>query len=646
MRPGAALSQAVIVLGCAAGALAADRYVSKEGSNANPGSFAQPFLTIQHAINQAAAGDVIHVRGTTALNAQAVYGERLIIGGVSGTAAQPITLRGYSADAHLPAVDGAALTPVGTQGMIHITGRNHWTIMNLEVRNFQTAAAPVIPCGVYISGACAGLRLSGLKVHDIHQNNTASGGNGFGIAAYGDAAVAIDGLTIENCEVYNLRTGSSESVVLNGNVTNFLVTGNVVHDCNNIGIDFIGHEGTNGNSALDRARNGVCRGNLVYNIDSQFNPAYGGNFAGTFPNQDARNNARAAPGIYVDGGADIVIERNTVRHCNIGVSIGSENSGKASDNVILRNNLVRHNHVGGLFLGGAGTGNGGAASVSISHNTFYQNDTELWGGGSVAIQHYVSATTIRHNVFFGFTDGSGWAQFILKTSTDGSFAANAINWNYYSGASAPNNLEFIWNGLVRNAFNPWKTTSSQDANSTYTTASLGFANAAGGDFTLTSAAALKDAGDPAFTAANGEKDFGGQSRVAGGRVDIGMDEFLTAWQAWRDQYFGLPDGGGVADADDDPDQDGAKNLVEYSQGMSPVVSDAALLPAAAANGGSMRFTYRKNAAELVYTVATSADLIAWSPAALPEQTDGAGNYWRDVPFGSQPFFVHLKVTQP
>ena len=57
--------------------------------------------------------------------------------------------------------------------------------------------------------------------------------------------------------------------MLNGNVTGFEVTNNRVHDNNNIGIDFIGFEGTCPDPALDRARDGVCRGNVVWNISSR-----------------------------------------------------------------------------------------------------------------------------------------------------------------------------------------------------------------------------------------------------------------------------------------------------------------------------------------------------------------------------------------
>jgi len=41
-------------------------------------------------------------------------------------------------------------------------------------------------------------------------------------------------------EVHHLKTGSSESLVVNGNVTNFRITHNVVTTTISIGIDVIG----------------------------------------------------------------------------------------------------------------------------------------------------------------------------------------------------------------------------------------------------------------------------------------------------------------------------------------------------------------------------------------------------------------------
>ncbi len=492
------------LIGPAALCGAADRYVSTGGNNANPGTLGQPYRTLNFAIAQAVAGDTIYVRG-------GVYNtERVSISGKAGTAAQPITLRSYPAETAI--VDGTGLTPPnGDGGLLEIVNSSHITVQGLEVRNFSTSSAAKVPIGIFVYGFGTGVRLLGNKVHDIQQTN-AGGGDGFGVAIKGTAATPIDQFVFDGNEVYNLKTGSSESVALNGNVTNFTVTNNVVHDCNNIGIDFIGYEGTNSNAALDRARVGLCAGNTVYNIDSLPNPAYGG--------------GRGAPGIYVDGGQSITIERNHTFFCNYGISVGSEHAGRFSDSVIVRSNIIHHCHVGGIVLGGSSAGsNGGATNVTLSNNTLYLNDTDFAGGGCIEIQNNVSTTTIKNNIMVASADGTGWGQFVLKNNTNGSIAAGAINWNLYSGTTSASNLEFIWNGSAKSSFTTWKSSSGQDANSTFTTSSVGFTNAAANDFTLLSTSPARDTGDPTFVPASGELDFGGLDRVYGGRVDIGADEF-------------------------------------------------------------------------------------------------------------------------
>ena len=63
-------------------------YVSTDGNDSNSGSFIAPFRTIQHAINNAQAGDVISIRGGT-------YRERLKIEELNGHKDAPITFVNY-----------------------------------------------------------------------------------------------------------------------------------------------------------------------------------------------------------------------------------------------------------------------------------------------------------------------------------------------------------------------------------------------------------------------------------------------------------------------------------------------------------------------------------------------------------------------
>lgn len=106
---------------------------------------------------------------------------------------------------------------------------------------------------------------------------------------------------------YNCKLGQSEALVLNGNVDGFKVTNNTVHDNDNIGIDFIGYEGTA--PANDNARNGICTGNRVYNISSKNNP---------------HMLEMSAGGIYVDGGFNILIDSNIVKNADIGIEVATE----------------------------------------------------------------------------------------------------------------------------------------------------------------------------------------------------------------------------------------------------------------------------------------------------------------------------------
>ena len=617
----------------------AEYFVSTTGLDTNGGSSGAPWRTIQKAANTVVPGDTVSILAGT-------YAERVTISGKRASAGLPIVFRTRPGDV-MAAIDQTSVTPPsGTSAVLTITNCDYVTVQNLEVRNYKTTADTKTPIGILVNGDGSGVKLLSCKVHDIWQSNTTLNNfnaNGFGILVYGDATLPIANFVLDGCEVSALRTGASESVVLNGNVTGFSVTNNLVHDCNNIGIDFIGFEGTAPTVALDQARNGVCSGNTVWNIDSKFNPAYGGNFGA-----GGGNATRSAPGLYVDGGRDIVMERNHVYASNFAVSLGSEHLGKVTSNVVVRNNVLHHCHVGGIVMGGSDNlQNGGATGCTITNNTLYENDTTGTGGGQVSIQNFVTVTTIRQNIM---VCNASTAQFVLKDNTTGSFSTNAIDWNLYSGA-ASNAVEFIWNNNAKATFTAWKTASAQDANSFFA-ASPGLAGptftaaSPAVNFALLSASLAVNAGEPAFAAQSGERDFGGQSRVVSARVDIGADEFLSPWQAWRDQYFALPDGGAGANADDDTDGDGVVNLLEFALGGNPLVPDATRLPTFSPAGAAVRFQYRKDGSGLTYNVEkTSALTSPWAVAVEAEQTDGVGNYWRDFA-GPPPLFVRLRVGLP
>ena len=625
---------------------AAERFVSPSGSNGNPGTEAQPWLTLTFSVSQLSAGDTLFARS-------GVYGERLILTGKSGAPGLPITVRNYPGEA--PVIDGAAITVPsgGRQGLLAITDGSYLVIQGFEIRNFTTTAGGRIPIGIQVEGTGTGVQLIGNKIHHIWQSSTNQSANGFGIAIYGTGTTPIDAFVLEGNEVYDLRTGQSESVSLNGNVANFAVRNNVVHDCNNIGIDFIGYEGST-STGIDRARNGVCSGNTVYNINSAYNPGYGGNFVSGGGDQ-------SAAGIYVDGGTQIVVERNRTYHCNFGIELASEHAVGATDYIILRNNLVHHNLSSGLTMGGYDASRGITDHCQITNNVFYQNDTELGGSGQVSIQYYYQNNLFKNNIIWANSSGQMIIHYV--TGTDPLKKAfppgNVFDYNVYYFSGNAGDAEFGLNptGSSNQSYYglpAWRTAIGGEANSAFNipgfVTSTPSANPSPADFKLADPSFCRDRGEPppAFVPGVAEKDFFGASRVANNRVDIGFHEFMTIWQAWRDQYFALPDGGGVADALADPEADGASSLLEFSQGMNPTLGDPTALPKANASGGNLRFTYRKDQPSLFYGVETSSSLpgpLNWSSAIPTEQADGNGHYWRDFPLTGGPLFIRLRISQ-
>ncbi len=81
---------AILVFMClSTGTWAVDYYVSVNGDDSNPGTFALPFASLEHAlINVAGSGDTIYMRGGS-------YREQISTANISGTAGNPITIKAY-----------------------------------------------------------------------------------------------------------------------------------------------------------------------------------------------------------------------------------------------------------------------------------------------------------------------------------------------------------------------------------------------------------------------------------------------------------------------------------------------------------------------------------------------------------------------
>ena len=106
--------------------------------------------------------------------------------------------------------------------MLTIQNKSYVRIEGFEIRNFRTAEHRLAPLGINVIGAGSHIELLKNNVHHIENNfdgrdAPGRGGNGFGIAVYGtDAKAPITDLVIDGNEVHHLKTGSSESLVVNG----------------------------------------------------------------------------------------------------------------------------------------------------------------------------------------------------------------------------------------------------------------------------------------------------------------------------------------------------------------------------------------------------------------------------------------------
>ncbi len=470
-------------------------HVAVNGSDENPGTAAAPWATIQHAAEVLTPGDTAYVHS-------GVYHEEVSLS-VSGSAdGGYITFT--NAPGETPILDGTGLSNPDGAVAFRIEGQSYLTFRGFEIRNYTTTQRDAVPAGFLVSGAAHHLRLSGLHIHHIETHapldTNLLGADAHGVAFYGDDEQPIHDIWFTGNEVDHLVLGSSEAVTFNGNVTSFTVTHNLIHDCDNIGLVFIGYEETAPSSNLDQAHDGLVSQNTVYNIDTISNPAYGGE--------------QSADGIYVDGGRDILIERNTVYSANLGIEIASEHAGGLARGIIVRDNFVAHCHTTGIALGGYDEERGSAEDCAIINNTLYHNDKLQSGNGELMLQYNVLRNRIEDNIFYA----NEQALFISNEYTENE--GNVVDYNLYFSPSGADASTWQWKTTSYTGFAAYRQATGNDAHSLF--ADPRFVNASAMDWHLQTSSPAIDAG--VLLTITGELDHDGEPRVQGA-VDIGADEF-------------------------------------------------------------------------------------------------------------------------
>lgn len=416
-------------------------YVSVNGSDANSGSAASPFKTVQKALDTVKAGQTIYVREGTysALNTFKS----------SGTEGNYITLRNY------PGEKPYLTMSAGNNGaIIRLDGNSYIKIEGLEIGGLSSQQA-------------YGILLDADEDHIIIRNNdihnlvtTKPGENESGeanaILCYGEGSteeLAINNICIENNKVHNNTTGWCESVSVTGNAKYVNIINNTVYDNTNIGIDFYGNAGYCSVKSLDQPRYCVAAGNIVSKSICSY--------------------AECA-GLYVDGARDVVLENNIIHDGMYGIEIGSEElqADYPVKNIIARNNLVYNNSAGGIRAGGYdksktgyvtdtkiynntlvnnGEGDGGwngelcfvkCDGIDVKNNIVYKDSTEYPMIGGDLPKEYVLNVKFSNNVFysplgaesiyfeFAGSSAEGMAAFNSQTGGNDTYGQPQFNSDY------------------------------------------------------------------------------------------------------------------------------------------------------------------------------------------------------------------------
>jgi hypothetical protein len=206
-------------------------YVAPNGSNTNSGTLAQPWQTIQKALNTLQPGQKAYVRAGT-------YREALTMGR-AGTAAAPITIEAYPGEQ--PIIDGELVrrplviqTAAGyfrikgfildrdcctSGGHIDVYG-HHIEIVDNEMRNGKGK-------GVYTDESSSYVHIIG---NWIHHNWTVGGQQDHGIYLQGDDHLVANNVIHDHPDGFGIQAydKGSRYVIVNNTVTNNAHSGIVV----------------------------------------------------------------------------------------------------------------------------------------------------------------------------------------------------------------------------------------------------------------------------------------------------------------------------------------------------------------------------------------------------------------------------------
>jgi len=475
---------------------AANYYVSTKGSDSNNGAIGSPFATLQTAVNKATSGsDIIYLRGGT-------YAQTTSVNSKNG-----ITITSYSGETVYLQGNGTSYTTI-----IAIANSSNITVSYLTIQNLGVNWA----VGILVSGTGSNIQIVGNKVNKIHYKSgnysasdnpgsTSVGANPIEIVGDNENS-SLNNILISGNEVYNCMTGWCEGIALKGNVDNFNVELNIVHDITNIGIDAFGLGTYPVLTKNYQVRNGTIQQNTAYNCKSNY----------------ADNGA-----LYVDGGKDISIINNRVYNNIYGITIGCENqinvAGGTTSGIHVRNNFVYNNTKAGIMIGTNGDEDGLQGDVTTSDvigNTFLKNATSSEWEGELTLQN-ANNISVKNNIFYGLYS----QMFTLNLGTS-SIIFNYNDYYYVNGSEGSLVISqqtgaSTWAGITLAQF---KALVGGDAGSIFANPSMVSDVSSNGNFHINTSSPCVNAGDPSYSPFAGELDMDLTTRIVSSRIDMGCDE--------------------------------------------------------------------------------------------------------------------------
>src|SRR5262249_22991805 len=153
----------------------------------------------------------------------------------------------------------------------------------------------------------------------------------------------------------------------------------------------------------------------------------------------------------VDGGTNIIVERNQIHHVDLGIEIASEHKGKTASYVTARNNLIYFGNSAGVSIGGYASGVGGSDHVTIVNNSLLENDGKNTGSGEFQIQYHATNNIFKNNIVYAGAQG-----LVLNNYTKSTTNPADVDYNLYFSSTASGSTTWLWVGKTYNGFTAYQ----------------------------------------------------------------------------------------------------------------------------------------------------------------------------------------------